>query len=170
MKCTASFNTVYRLRYLCPSGLGIKRTVFGASSHRKDLQRFLHVTDRRATPRRTCSGRFTESEAAGPATGSLRCGRLGTTAGRPSTGAVAGIRVNAELNHQRHAQQGKCGQPGTQAEQQQQGEQVFGPHSRMRCNLDRNQRQLVLIPRQRVGAVRDRQPPSPSFKKAPAKS
>ena len=69
-----------------------------------------------------------------------------------------GIRVNEELNHQRHAQQGECGQPGGQAEQQQQEKKVFGPHCRMRCDLDRDQRQLVVIPKQRVGAVRDRQP------------
>ena len=47
--------------------------------------------------------------------------------------------------------------PGTQAEQQQQGGRVFGPHCRMRCNLDRDQRQLVLIPKQRLGAIRDHQ-------------
>ena len=35
---------------------------------------------------------------------------------------------------------------------------MFGPHCRMRCDLDRNQRQLVLIPKQRVGAIRDPQP------------
>ena len=35
---------------------------------------------------------------------------------------------------------------------------MFDPHSRMRCDLDRDQRQLVLIPKQRVGALRNRQP------------
>ena len=35
---------------------------------------------------------------------------------------------------------------------------MFDPHSRMRCDLDRDQRQFVLIPKQRVGAICNRQP------------
>ena len=57
--------------------------------HRKFLQRFRAVSDRRTTPRRAWFGRSTGSEAVGPATASLRRGPPGRAAGRPRTGASA---------------------------------------------------------------------------------
>ena len=56
-----------------------------------------------------------------------------------------GIRVNEELNHQRHAQQGECGQPGEQAGQQQQGERVFGPHCRGVSGVPGDRRRLGVV-------------------------
>ena len=59
------------------------------------------------------------------------------------------VRVDEQLNHQGHADQGQCGEPRGQSQQDQQWEKVLGEGGQVRGHFRRQQWHLVFAAKQR---------------------